>query len=186
MKPGGGVKKGNSNERIVSREFDVWWKVPKGTFRRTLHSGSWWKYCDVYSTNLRLTGHFPFVTECKFYKSYPLLKILAWDKQDRQDVLLGWWAQCIGQYEESLHDCKLSDPDASIDIYPLLIFTLNNYKHFAVIDDVNYNRLLLSKYCLRSVRDLESIEITLNRLEDSLHIFRFDQFTQFFGRTECK
>jgi hypothetical protein len=181
-----GKSKGSSNERVVATMLDDWWKVPRGTFRRTHHQGSWWKHADVYSTNLRLTDHFPFIIETKFYKKYDLLKsIIDRAKNKDRDLFQKWWNQCFKQYESCLEDLyKFEGKDSFLPLFPLLIFTMNFNPYYVASYRHMFESLKMSDYYDKTTDELFApyLEISLLSYEDTIVVMSFDKFSKLFRR----
>lgn len=88
MKRGAGKNKGSVFERQIAKLFDIYWEVPKNTFWRTPNSGGWNEVGDVYCRDKSIK--FPFIIECKAYKTLDLLRIL---KDREKTKLYKWWLQ---------------------------------------------------------------------------------------------
>jgi len=176
-----GHTKGSQNERVIARLFDVWWGVPKGTFRRTHHTGGWYRHCDIYSKNLRISGNFPFITEAKHYKNYNLLDVL---KDKKSDNLFSWWEQTVDQYNRCLVDALVEDHEIANDIYPLLLFKTNNQPHCVMLYERDYNRLVLSPYYKFGHLNKNHVIIhNFKRDPKPLLIMKWEDFTEIFGRS---
>ncbi len=95
MKKGGGKRKGSAFERKVAGLLDKWWEVPKNTFWRTVNSGGWQQPGDIAPRigTADSTGKeiwWPFVVECKHYKSINLWEVI---KQNKNGLIMKWWKQ---------------------------------------------------------------------------------------------
>lgn len=172
--------KGSSFERLVARLCDNWYGVAPGTFRRTHHTGSWWRFSDVYTTNLRLTGHVPFCIECKHHRSYNPLTVL---KDNKNDLLLGWWKQCVDQYRECKQAAiEAGEPKEITDnLYPLLFFRLNNFPVMVAVSDDILSLLHLSRYNhSNSPLPIPAIRLWCDKVY--LTIFTFEAFSKVYGK----
>ncbi len=132
MKKGGGKEKGSSFERFISREFDTWWRVPPGTFWRTTNSGGWIEPGDI-APRLRKGQEeiwWPFVVECKFYKSFDILSTL----NRGSSIFWTWWKQVL---REQIDSSKVG----------FLIFKKNYGPIYCAIDNdkllLNENKIIL-------------------------------------------
>ena len=96
MRKGAGKEKGSSFERTVARLFDSYWNVPKNTFWRTPLSGGWHEVGDVAPRDRSIW--FPFIIECKSYKTLDLLQLLTRMKTTK---LYKWWEQVSKDAEKA-------------------------------------------------------------------------------------
>ena len=124
MKKGSGKRKGSSFERDIARLLDKYWEAPEHTFWRTPNSGGWYEAGDVYSRDKSIW--FPFIVECKAYKTLDLLQLLTREKTTKLYI---WWSQLVRERKDAiesgrpLNTCK-----------KLLIIKINNFPVLAVYD----------------------------------------------------
>ena len=128
MKKGAGKRKGSSFERTVAKLIDKWWEVPEHTFWRSVNSGGVWEPGDI--TCRDKSVFFPFVIECKFYKTIDFWPLLL---NDPNGLILKWWKKLID-------DSKYVVIQKNGKTYPsikLLIFKSNNRPIMAAFDRKN-------------------------------------------------
>lgn len=122
MKRGAGKRKGSEFERVVSRLLDVWWNVEEGTFWRSVNSGGWKEPADV---SPRKSVWFPFVVECKFYKTISLLGLFK--ENSSSHLLRKWWAKLMLDVEKA----RQQTTDTKIG---LLVFKYNQSPIFVCFE----------------------------------------------------
>ncbi len=147
MKRGKGKNKGSAFERHVAKLFDKYWEVPKDTFWRTPNSGGWREVGDVYCRDKSIW--FPFIVECKAYKTLNLLKVL---KDEKKTDLYKWWLQVSAEADVAWNNGRAENLCKrllviKINNFPLLCmfaenelppFDINNitsHFHFKLTDD---------------------------------------------------
>jgi hypothetical protein len=121
-KRGGGKSKGSSFERKVAHMLDDWWELPKDTLWRTVNSGGWKQPGDIYPRISSTPVWFPFVVECKHYRTVNLWEILKGNKNAK---IIDWWKQVTVDQGKCKEDKKP---------IRLLIFRQNNYPVFVAFD----------------------------------------------------
>ena len=161
MKRGAGKRKGSAFERDVARLFDKYWKVPKNTFWRTPNSGGWHEVGDVYSRDKSIW--FPFIVECKAYKTLDLLRLL---KDPKKTKLYKWWSQVTSDASKANKEGR----DSSL-CRRLLVIKINNFPILAVF---NINEMPIVKELIRSFK------LLIN--DDSVILCLFSDFQKAFPK----
>lgn len=128
LKKGASKRKGSQFERVVAKLLDKYWKVPEHTFWRTPLSGGWHEAGDIASRDRSVW--FPFIIECKSYKSFDLVQHLS-----RPDTikLFKWWTQVKRDSEKAKQQGRPLNT-----CIPLLIIKINNVP---VLCAFNYTQL---------------------------------------------
>lgn len=128
MKKGAGKRKGSSFERTVAKLIDKWWGVPEHTFWRSVNSGGVWEPGDI--TCRDKSVFFPFVIECKFYKTIDLWPLLL---DDPNSLILKWWKKLM----EDSNYVVVKKNEKTYPAGRLLIFKSNNRPIMVAFDRKN-------------------------------------------------
>lgn len=162
-----GKSKGNSFERAVSKLFDTWWGVPKNTFWRTVLSGGWVEPGDIAPRARVGEGvvWWPFIVECKFYKSFSVLDALEGNKTAH---LLKWWKQLTFERENAIRTTARS----SENCIRLLICKRNHGSILVGISNEDLNWSDTSSLCFPRVElSYDETSFILCRWEDFSKIY---------------
>ena len=128
MKKGAGKHKGSSFERTIAKLIDKWWEVPEHTFWRSVNSGGVWEPGDI--TCRDKSVFFPFVIECKFYKTIDLWPLLL---NDPNSLILKWWKKLT----EDSDYVVVKKNEKTYMAMKLLIFKSNNRPIMVAFDRKN-------------------------------------------------
>jgi hypothetical protein len=128
MKAGGGHAKGSSFERKIAGLLDIWWKVLPKTFWRSEGSGAQQQPGDIVPRIKpgQSQPRFPFVIECKHYKTANPLSFFLVSKK-RRGILIKWWEQSVREQKDAR---KLG---YSL-VLKLVIFRINNLPILVMFD----------------------------------------------------
>jgi Holliday junction resolvase len=167
VKKGSGKRKGSQFERDIARMLDVYWKVPKNTFWRTPNSGGWHEAGDVYARDSSVK--FPFIVECKNYKSFDLLQYLS---RPETTKIYKWWNQVLRDSINAVTNGR----DEILSI-PLLIMKINNFPIF-----VAYNIHNLPNNYSKGIKDIDFPFFDLGMPILDLKICLLSDFMEYFTK----
>jgi len=159
MKRGSGKGKGSQFERDVSLLLDEWWNVPKNTFWRTPNSGGWSEPGDIsprHSQNNDEKVFFPFIVECKFYKTIDFWELLKANKT--QPLFLQWLDQIRREKKQAI------DAGRSDKLVSLLIFKQNGGPICVAYDEMELLTVLLSTIYASAESLIDEFVISYERL----------------------
>lgn len=169
MKKGGGKAKGSAFERKIARAIDSWWEVASGTFWRSVNSGGWKEPGDIAPRN---AVEFPFVIECKFYKSVNPLDIF---KPNMGSSHLRTWMVQLNREIEHARATKKQPSLRPTD--GLLIFKYNGSPTFVAFS------LKTNSFAYSHDSEIKSPFITVVFDDSYIGIALLDEFTKAFPKS---
>lgn len=129
-----GKSKGSSFERLIAKDFDKWWEEVSGTFWRTKISGGSDEPGDIsprYRPQHKEKPWWPFVIECKHYKSINLLNLFR-NEKNKNNHILEWWRQVTSSQNQAIKGGYDPVPlrllIIRVNTYPILcVFSLSEF-----------------------------------------------------------
>lgn len=138
--PSAGKKKGNTHESWMAAALTEWYGQP---FKRMPASGALrWKGASFVYGDILPPEDFPFIVECKHYKSVDMDEIL---RLDPERGYITWW-----YYNQLLPDVKRCLQETGQSCTPLLLYKQNNRPTRACMP-TKFSTLLDGKLAFMSV-----------------------------------
>ena len=162
MKKGSGKRKGSAFERKISKVLDEYWGVKPHTFWRARLFKNKQTFGDISVQYSQDQGDiwFPFIIECKAYKSLDLLQFL---NRTESTKLFQWWKQLTEATIEAKKYLRFPRR--------LLIIKINNFP-------------ILSAYCITELPE-RSVPMKTFRLhigDDLVSLCLFSDFQKVYTR----
>jgi hypothetical protein len=172
--------KGSSFERLISKECDVWWGEVPGTFWRTKISGGSDEPGDIaprYRPQHASIVWWPFIIECKHYKSINILNLFRTEKH-KENHLLKWWKQSTKEQKEAI---KLGYTSS---ILRLVIFKINTYPILCMFSPEEFQNK--SKENINFINSFTTQLLIDRKNQEVFVITRFEDFKEFFTKEKLE